>query len=75
MLERIKARLVELRQDERGMTVVEIVLLIALIILPIVIVLAVFGKEIKAYIGTMWTETKGKADELKNGGVTGGGGS
>ena len=71
MLERIREKLIELRHDERGMTVVEIVLLIALIILPIVIVLAVFGKEIKDYIKTMWTETKTKSTELKAGGVGG----
>lgn len=66
MLERIKDKLTELRHDERGMTVVEIILLIALIILPIVIVLAVFGKEIKSYIKSMWEETKTKSTELKN---------
>lgn len=65
MLERIRDKLIELRHDERGMTVVEIVLLIALIILPIVIVLALFGKEIKSYIKQMWTETKKESEALK----------
>jgi Flp pilus assembly pilin Flp len=73
MVERIREKLLELRQDERGMTVVEIVLLIALIVLPIVIVLAVFGKEIKDYIKTMWTDTDKKSKELREGGITSGG--
>jgi Flp pilus assembly pilin Flp len=65
MLERIQTKLLELHRDEDGLTVVEIVLLIALIVLPLVLALIFFGKDIKEYIKKMWGETKKGADELQ----------
>jgi len=67
MLARVRAQLEELRKDERGLTVVEIVLLIALIVLPIVLVLILFGKDIKGFIKNMWTQTNNEANNLKGG--------
>lgn len=67
MLERVKAKLVQLRRDEEGLTVVEIVLLIALIVLPIVLVLILFGKDIKKFIKEMWDSTNKEAKELQKG--------
>jgi Flp pilus assembly pilin Flp len=72
MLARVRAQLEELRKDERGLTVVEIVLLIALIVLPIVLVLILFGKDIKSFIKNMWTQTNNEANNLK-GGINSGG--
>ena len=72
MLERLKSKLVQLRRDEEGLTVVEIVLLIALIVLPIVLVLILFGKDIKKFIKDMWDSTNKEAKELQKGVNTGG---
>jgi Flp pilus assembly pilin Flp len=58
---------VELGRDERGLTVVEIVLLIALIILPLVLVLILFGKDVKALIGSMWKDTVKSSVEMSKG--------
>jgi len=75
MLELIRERLSALHEDEEGLTVVEVVLLIALIVLPIVLILILFGKDIKAFIANMWNNTKKEATELQSGGMTGSSGS
>lgn len=67
MLELVKTRLAALKRDEEGLTVVEIVLLIALIVLPIVLVLILFGKDIKKFIKEMWDSTNKEAKELQKG--------
>lgn len=70
MLQRLKSQLARLQRDEEGLTVVEIVLLIALIVLPIVLVLILFGKDIKKFIKEMWDSTNKEAKELQKGVTT-----
>ena len=67
MFDLIRNRLAALHSDEEGLTVVEIVLLIALIVLPIVLVLIIFGQDIKDFIKNMWANTKKEATALQNG--------
>lgn len=55
----------QFHRDERGMTVVEIILLISLIVLPIILLLVFFGKDIKRFIMSMWTTTKNDAADLQ----------
>lgn len=47
-----------------GLTVVEIVLLIALIVLPLTLVLILFGKDIKRYIGRNWGTARNESEKL-----------
>ncbi|MBI4860883.1 MAG: hypothetical protein HY815_11585 [Candidatus Riflebacteria bacterium] len=64
MFELLKSRLSALHRDEAGLTVVEIVLLIALIVLPIVLILVFFGQDIKKFISDMWGSTQKEAKTL-----------
>lgn len=65
MLPSIRMALTDLHRDQRGMTVVEIILLISLIVLPIILLLVFFGKDIKRFIQSMWTQTKTDAADLQ----------
>ena len=58
-------RFQDLARDEEGLTTVEIVLLIAMVVLPLVLVLILFGKDIKNFIKNMWTDTNKEAQNLK----------
>lgn len=73
MLSSIRTALTALHRDQRGMTVVEIILLISLIVLPIILLLVFFGKDIKRFIMQMWSSTKGDAADLQKDPFGGGG--
>jgi len=64
-----------MRHDTRvrraGLTVVEIILLIALIILPLTLVLILFGRDIKAYVSRNWGSAKSESKALYAGGAGG----
>jgi len=70
-LPRIKNALANFHRDERGLTVVEIILLISLIVLPIILLLVFFGKDIKRFITQMWSDTKDQAQDLQSDPFTG----
>lgn len=65
MLPALRTALSAFHRDQRGMTVVEIILLISLIVLPIILLLVFFGKDIKRFIQSMWTTTKNDAADLQ----------
>lgn len=65
MLPSVRTVLTDFHRDDRGMTVVEIILLISLIVLPIILLLVFFGKDIKRFIQSMWTTTKNDAADLQ----------
>lgn len=52
------------RHDRTGLTVVEIVLLIALIVLPLTLVLILFGKDIKRWVGRNWGTARSESEKL-----------
>jgi Flp pilus assembly pilin Flp len=58
----VRGRLARFLADERGDEGVNKVLIIAMIVVPLVIVLIIFGKDIVTFFKAAWTKVKGKSE-------------
>jgi len=63
MFERAVSQLKRLHRDERGAEGLEKLLIIAAIVLPLLGLLIVFRNEIKDWVGKIWQDARGKADD------------
>ncbi len=63
----LKATLARFHRSEQGDEGVNKILIIALVVVPLVIVLIVFGSKIKAWFQTAWDDITGaKKDNVTN---------
>jgi Flp pilus assembly pilin Flp len=62
----LRSRFAGLHRDEQGDEGVNKVLIIALIAVPLIIVMIIFGREIAAWFDTAWSNIKGE-DAIKTG--------
>lgn len=51
-------------RPRRGLTVVEIVLVIALVVLPVTLVVILFGKDIKRWVGSTFGSARSESQNL-----------
>ena len=66
----LRSRFAGLHRDEQGDEGVNKVLIIALIAVPLIIVMIIFGREIAAWFDSAWTNIKGQdAIETQNTGT------
>ena len=61
-----RAALTRLWRDEQGAEGLEKLLILALLILPLLAVLIIFGKDIRDWVGSKWDDVKDESDDLEN---------
>jgi len=66
IIRHVRAALDRLWHDEQGAEGLEKLLILALLILPLLAVLIIFGKDIRDWVGTKWDDVKTESDDLDN---------
>ena len=63
MIRHVVRNLVKLHRDERGAEGLEKLLIVAAIVLPLLGLLIIFRDEIKKWVGEIWGQARGKAEQ------------
>ena len=62
----LRTAFVRVWRDEQGAEGLEKLLILALLILPLLAILIIFGKDIRDWVGSKWDDIKTEADDLDN---------